>query len=294
MGFFKNLGAKMGIGGIEINLELPSNEIRRNEKLKGKIHIKGGEVEQQITGFLFRFVRFWEVEERLSVEELNEIREKQGFDAIAKQASGEERIQDDMRITRHDEEIVNYHNEGSYTVAPSQEIVHEFTIQIAPNMTIIGDKLREEIKLKVTAQIEGAADAECEMSVKILESENTRKLRHAMYVKYSEACMFITTTRGSNARGTEEVLISFFESPEELKDKIDQIRLEAFNVPEGLDLTIILDTQEHGIKDVLKAAIGKDVVQETIRITTKQLDAGDEKIIEIIDGKIQELLAKIG
>lgn len=283
MGFFKNMGAKMGVGGIKIQLNIPSTQLRQNSIVEGTIAIQGGTVQQQVNSLVVELAKHWETQTDSDQED------SFGAGIMDSSSTSSSFSTGNTTTTHHRQVLLSQNVAGGFSVAPSQALEQKFQLQIPPNMELAGSSASEELKLEAFAKISAARDATSEVVVQIIESENTSKLRSTLRTKYTES-----SSVGSVSRGNETAIVISYNPPEELKDKIDKIRIQCLNVPEGLDVILVLDTQEHGLKDMFKAIAGKDKVEMPLRLSQQDLDAGGAALLSNVEAKIQELLAKIG
>lgn len=263
MSFFEKLGAAVGIGGVKLGLEIPP-ELHQAEEVTGTVHIMGGNVDQVVQRLMVQLLKFWE-----ETEYYEEYGERKSRTVTASEPVAEVRL------------------DGPGKVAPGDKLSTEFHLPVPPP----GCGLTTSStwwKVQVTAEVPGAVDPTDTVDVTMLPPYEALDMAEAVEKELGWKRSYMGES--SDPRGSVQFT---FQPPSALGKYYDEVRLHILAEPNGLEIRAVLDLQEKGFMDYLKAAVGKDNKEERYQLAYSDIyDNQDQPLFDPMVDYLRGMIEK--
>ena len=162
----EELKARVGFGGVKLEIEVPEKDFRNDELLRGRVNILGGKVIQTIDRLQLRLIREWSWEYYSSGWEMDlepgMARGPYSTESISIQSQYE------LEEDKGEDEVYSVDLGTDIEVEPDQKITFPFEIDLSKIRNEEG--VHEAWKLKARGDIPFARDAVAEFEIKILIS----------------------------------------------------------------------------------------------------------------------------
>lgn len=249
MTFFEKLGAAVGIGGVKLNLDVPQ-ELHQAEEVKGSIQIVGGNVEQVVQGLKIELVKFWEESESYQ------------------DSDGDSHT----RTVTVSEPVAEVRLNAPGNVPPGEQLSSDFHLPVPPGCGITTSGTWW--KVQASAEIPGAVDPSDTVDVSLLPPYEALDMAQAVIKELG----WQQSGMGESSDPPGSVQFTFA-APKAFEKYYDELRLHVLAQEKGLEIRAVLDLQEKGWMDYLKAAVGKDNKEERYQLAYKDIyDSQDQPL----------------
>nr|CAA9238174.1 Sporulation protein SpoOM [uncultured Armatimonadetes bacterium] len=222
MGFLSKVGAAVGIGGAEVSVSLDKDAYRWNDTITGTVHVQGGEAEQDASEIRVEVVEHW--------------------------------ITTSTDSDGHQTENHHYQRYNAKPLAtqvklmPRAPLQYPFEIQ-AP----YGVDFSRHWYVEARVSVPRAVDRHGTGDFSFLPPQAIEALGRALVA----VAPFSSSAQGNSK---SEVHLDYA-PPENLKDRLDGVKLTASETADQVTGTLEINPQEKGIGDHLKALFRKDRVR---------------------------------
>ncbi|MBI3948000.1 MAG: sporulation protein [Armatimonadetes bacterium] len=245
MDFIKKVGAAVGLGGCEVEVQLSTAAAGWGEPVKGEVLLRGGSIAQDVDNIGVSLVERWETHRTNSRGDTREVSRSRIHDG-ARLASGIALRPDEERRFAFE-----------MTVPWGGDMTHDWFVEADAGVPMAADPLaRHPLELVPPAALMRPAEVLSEVA--------------GMPIRYWEP-------HGAG--------MAFELAPEgDRKRLLDGIRLEADLEGETVVGAVVVNPQEHSVADVLKALVHADRRSFPVRFARYDLEAARRRFAEILGG----------
>lgn len=236
MGFFKNVLARIGIGGTKVDTILFDQSVRIGETLKGEVQILGGTVEQQIK----------EIFLVLNTKVEKEVDDNTYYVTVP---------------------VDRYHIPLSIVIQPGEKKVIPFEMRIPHHSPVSFGKVR--LWIQTEAEILSAIDAQDQDMIKILPhhtQEIVLKAIDSLGFQFRNS----DNEHKSHSRLGYEQEFEYYPSSE-FRSYLDELEVAFELTAQDLTVKLTIDRKARGLGGFLSEMAGTDDRRVAIRYTHEEL-----------------------
>ena len=266
MGFLESLKHAFNVGGVNVEVETSDDVHSQNDRVEGRVIVRGGEYERAGNSIELQLKEFW---------------------TETRSTGGKSPTTTTVTVYKLHETVPLC---GDFVLGSGEERSFDFSVQLPFNARI--STSGTGWRLMVVLDIPNAVDPKGSVVLKVEPAEELLAVVEAC----EEELKFEESER--HRHWSSKPMTTYFRllPPRVIKPALDYLALELRQTEEGgVTGTMIFDLAERSVADYFKAIFNRDQVKKPIHLSRDQLFSGDGEINfkaigDIVGQDLQEVI----